>query len=163
MTAATPVAVSGAVVAPQGLNVTPAAVAQEAPGASAAAPAGAQSPGSSEATAIHAPGQQGQEQSYAGRVYVDRDDKLQTVDDGAKSGDTLVPNVKIYLQWMNSEGFVSPIYYTTSDSEGKFVFDLSEPVKDALGNEHNFQLAGDANFKVRTWIENPDPEKYTVV
>ncbi|WP_448854865.1 hypothetical protein, partial [Corynebacterium frankenforstense] len=37
--AASALAVTGSVVAPQGLNVTPAAVAQEAPGASAAAPA----------------------------------------------------------------------------------------------------------------------------
>ncbi|MFW9222243.1 YPDG domain-containing protein [Corynebacterium striatum] len=76
--------------------------------------------------------------------------------------DEAMPGVKVFLQYINGKGQVSPIYYTTSDSEGKFVFDLSNPPKDGLGNPIEFQLAGDGAFQVRTWAENPDPDKYTL-
>ena len=66
------------------------------------------------------------------------------------------------MQYINGKGQVSPIYYTTSDSEGKFVFDLSNAPKDGLGNPVEFKLAGDPKFQVRTWAENPDPSKYTL-
>ena len=66
------------------------------------------------------------------------------------------------MQYVNGKGQVSPIYYTTSDSEGKFVFDLSKAPKDALGNPVAFKLSGDEKFQVRTWAENPDPAKYTL-
>ena len=73
-----------------------------------------------------------------------------------------MPGVKVFLQYVNGKGQVSPIYYTTSDSEGKFVFDLSKAPKDGLGNPVEFKLAGDSKFQVRTWAENPDPAKYTL-
>ncbi|MDK4231234.1 Rib/alpha-like domain-containing protein, partial [Corynebacterium tuberculostearicum] len=76
--------------------------------------------------------------------------------------DEAMPGVKVFLQYINGKGQVSPIYYTTSDSEGKFVFDLSKAPKDGLGNPVEFKLAGDEKFQVRTWAENPDPAKYTL-
>ena len=76
--------------------------------------------------------------------------------------DEAMPSVKVFLQYVNGKGQVSPIYYTTSDSEGKFVFDLSKAPKDGLGNPVEFKLAGDEKFQVRTWAENPDPAKYTL-
>ncbi|PXY05942.1 YPDG domain-containing protein [Corynebacterium striatum] len=39
---------------------------------------------------------------------------------------------------------------------------MSNPPKDGLGNPIEFQLAGDGAFQVRTWAENPDPDKYTL-
>lgn len=70
--------------------------------------------------------------------------------------------VKVFLQYINGKGQVSPIYYTTSDSEGKFVFDLSKASKDGLGRPIEFKVAGDPKLQVRTWAENPDPNKYTL-
>ena len=114
--------------------------------------------GTSEATAIRADGTWGQKKGYQGTVYLDRDENLDNQDDA----DEAMPGVKVFLQYVNGKGQVSPIYYTTSDSEGKFVFDLSKAPKDGLGNPVEFKLAGDSKFQVRTWAENPDPAKYTL-
>lgn len=116
--------------------------------------------GSSEATAIHAPGDPKAKQTYSGQAYIDRDGDLSDLD--TAKGDEPKENVKIYLQWMNGKGVISPIYYTLSGADGKFCFDLSKPVKNALGEEYPFKLAGDDKFVVRTWVENPDPDKYTI-
>ncbi|WP_208612485.1 YPDG domain-containing protein, partial [Corynebacterium kefirresidentii] len=117
------------------------------------------SKGTSEATAIRADGTWGQKKGYQGTVYLDRDSNLQDQD----KADKAMSGVKVFLQYVNGKGQVSPIYYTTSDSEGKFVFDLSNAPKDALGNPVEFKLSGDEKFQVRTWAENPDPAKYTLV
>ncbi|MFR9848991.1 YPDG domain-containing protein [Corynebacterium striatum] len=114
--------------------------------------------GTSEKTAIQANGTWGQAHGYQGTVYLDRDSKLHTKDDP----DQAMPGVKVFLQYVNGKGQVSPIYYTTSNSEGNFVFDLSNPQKDGLGNPIRFQLTKDGEFQVRTWAENPDPDKYTL-
>ncbi|MDV2431315.1 Rib/alpha-like domain-containing protein, partial [Corynebacterium tuberculostearicum] len=114
--------------------------------------------GTSEATAIRADGTWGQKQGYQGTVYLDRDSLLQE----QNKADEAMAGVKVFLQYVNGKGQVSPIYYTTSDSEGKFVFDLSKAPKDGLGNPVAFKLSGDEKFRVRTWAENPNPAKYTL-
>ena len=114
--------------------------------------------GTSEATAIRADGTWGQKQGYQGTVYLDRDSLLQE----QNKADESMAGVKVFLQYVNGKGQVSPIYYTTSDSEGKFVFDLSKAPKDGLGNPVAFKLSGDEKFRVRTWAENPNPAKYTL-
>ena len=114
--------------------------------------------GTSEATAIRADGTWGQKKGYQGTVYLDRD----SGPEAQNEADEAMPGVKVFLQYINGKGQVSPIYYTTSDSEGKFVFDLSKAPKDGLGNPVEFKLAGDSKFQVRTWAENPDPAKYTL-
>ncbi|MFW9192544.1 hypothetical protein, partial [Corynebacterium striatum] len=134
---------------------TPVAVAQD------AAPAqdrSVDSRGTSEATAIKADGTWGQKQGYQGTVYLDRDSGPEAKNEPDES----MAGVKVFLQYVNGKGQVSPIFYTTSDSEGKFVFDLSKPPKDGLGNPIKFQLAGDEKFQVRTWAKNPNPAKYTL-
>ena len=121
----------------------------------------AQVAGSTEETAIDATGTYGVgSQRYDGLAFSSLWGGLS---DGVGANVTYIPGVKVYLQWVNGRGFVSPIYYTISDSEGKYSFDLSKPVKDATGTEHEFRLAGDSDFKVRTWAENPDPERLTIV
>ncbi|MCG7461976.1 YPDG domain-containing protein, partial [Corynebacterium sp. ACRPF] len=114
--------------------------------------------GTSEATAIRADGTWGQKKGYQGTVYLDRD----SGPEAKNEADEAMPGVKVFLQYVNGKGQVSPIYYTTSDSEGKFVFDLSKAPKDGLGNPVEFKLAGDEKFQVRTWAENPNPAKYTL-
>ena len=134
---------------------SPAAIAQE---AAAGQDRSVDTRGTSEATAIKADGTWGQKQGYQGTVYLDRD----SGPEAQNKADESMPGVKVFLQYVNGKGQVSPIYYTTSDSEGKFVFDLSKAPKDGLGNPIEFKLAGDEKFQVRTWAENPDPSKYTL-
>ena len=136
-------------------GASPVAAAQD---AASAQDRSVDSRGTSEATAIRADGTWGQKKGYQGTVYLDRDKNLDNQDDA----DEAMPGVKVFLQYVNGKGQVSPIYYTTSDSEGKFVFDLSKAPKDGLGNPVEFKLAGDSKFQVRTWAENPDPAKYTL-
>ena len=119
--------------------------------------------GLSEATAITTYGDSTMKQSYSGTVYVDAKAGIEAFNNGPAEGDKYLSGVKIYLQWMNGDGFVSPIYTTTSKSDGTFGFDLSKPVKDIYGNEYKYQLAGDPDFQIRTWIDNPNPDLYTVV
>ncbi|MCL8493408.1 YPDG domain-containing protein, partial [Corynebacterium sp. B5-R-101] len=134
---------------------SPAAIAQE---AAAGQDRSVDTRGTSEATAIKADGTWGQKKGYEGTVYLDRDSGPEAQNEADES----MSGVKVFLQYVNGKGQVSPIYYTTSDSEGKFVFDLSKAPKDGLGNPIEFKLAGDDKFQVRTWAENPDPAKYTL-
>ncbi|WKD60040.1 YPDG domain-containing protein [Corynebacterium caspium] len=112
------------------------------------------------AGAIRADGVENQTQSYSGQVWFDRIGSMAVYN---KPSDEPMPNVTVYLQYMESGGWVSPVYYTVSDSEGKFTFDLSKPITDALGNEHSFTLAGAPNLRIRTWMDNPDPTRFSVV
>ena len=96
---------------------------------------------------------------YHGYAYINKQGRADDQDD--EHNEVLKGNV-IYLQYVTGKGEVSPVFYTLTDSEGRFSFDLSESVT----NEHDapaFYLAGDSNFRVRVWGENPDPEKYSVV
>ncbi|UXR78163.1 Rib/alpha-like domain-containing protein [Staphylococcus sp. IVB6227] len=108
--------------------------------------------------AIYAPGTEGQKQSYSGKAWVYRDGNISNFNDKEP-----LANAKVYLQWVNGKGFVSPVYYTTTNPDGSYVFDLSQKLTDPAGQEHQFQLAGDSKFAVRTWVENPDPSKYNVI
>ncbi|MCE4958062.1 Rib/alpha-like domain-containing protein, partial [Macrococcoides caseolyticum] len=113
-----------------------------------------------QAEAIYSPGDATKPQTYSGDSWIYRDGVFTNANDP----DALpTSGVKVYLQWMNGDGFLSPVYYTTTNPDGTFAFDLSKPVTDALGNTYSFQLAGDANFAVRTWVENPDPANYNVI
>ncbi|WP_344693468.1 Rib/alpha-like domain-containing protein, partial [Ligilactobacillus murinus] len=110
-----------------------------------------------EKNAVYSPGTQGDKKSYAGRAW------LQTTGTtmlGFGSGDIPMAGVKVYLQWVNGKGHVSKVYYTTSEADGTYVINLDHP---ELENGNEFELAGDAKFAIRTWINNPDPEKYNVV
>ncbi|MGV3061815.1 YPDG domain-containing protein, partial [Streptococcus hyovaginalis] len=83
--------------------------------------------------------------------------------DSNQADAVVMPGVNVYLQWVNGDGFVSPVYYTTTNNDGTFAIDLSKPVTDSLGNTYEFILAGDSKFAIRTWVENPDPSRYNVV
>ena len=67
----------------------------------------------------------------------------------------------IYLQYVTKNGEVSPTFYTTTDSEGRFSFDLSEKVTNEVDAPPFWLAAG--GVRVRVWGENPDPSKYSVV
>ncbi|WP_300048807.1 Rib/alpha-like domain-containing protein [Trueperella sp.] len=120
----------------------------------------AEADGSTQATAIDATGKAGNTKTYSGQGWIDYSQSIASFDSAT---DKAVPGIKVFLQWMNGEGFVSPVFYTTTDVEGKFTFDMSKPVTDALGGTHEWKLSGDVNFRVRTWAENPDEAQYSMV
>ncbi|WP_027970517.1 YPDG domain-containing protein, partial [Streptococcus castoreus] len=109
--------------------------------------------------AIYSPGDPSAKQTYSGKAWIDNGGSI----DGQASSDTPLAGVKTYLQWVDGKGYVSKVYYTTTQADGSFAFDLSKPEVDSNGVEHRFQLAGDGKFAVRTWIENPDSSKYDII
>ena len=94
---------------------------------------------------------------YHGWAYINKDGRA---DDLSSNNEPLKGNV-IYLQYVTHKGEVSPTFYTTTDSEGRFSFDLSEKVTNEV-DAPPFWLAP-GGVRVRVWGENPDPEKYSVV
>ena len=111
-------------------------------------------------TAIYSPGVKGEKQTYQGTVWLYRNG---TVNNDSQEDAKRLGGVNVYLQYVTGKGFVSPVYKTTSEQDGTFVFDLSKPVANRLGATGEFQLAGDPKLAIRTWVENPDPTKYTVI
>ena len=110
-----------------------------------------------EKNAVYSPGVKGEKKSYAGKAWLQT---TGTAMNAFGSGDVPMAGVKVYLQWVNGKGHVSKVYYTTSEADGTYVINLDHP---DLENGNEFQLAGDPKFAIRTWISNPDPEKYNVV
>ncbi|WP_145340881.1 putative Ig domain-containing protein [Staphylococcus condimenti] len=106
-----------------------------------------------EASAIYSPGTWMQTYGYQGNAVVMRE--------GSKYNNTSnqepIAGVKVYLQWTDKTGYVSPVYYTISGEDGRYVFDLSKAQTDASGKQHTFNLAADPQIALRTWAESPDP------
>ena len=94
---------------------------------------------------------------YHGWAYINKDGRH---DDLSSNNEPLKGNV-IYLQYVTKNGEVSPTFYTTTDSEGRFSFDLSEKVTNEVDAPPFWLAAG--GVRVRVWGENPDPSKYSVV
>ncbi|MCQ4609738.1 putative Ig domain-containing protein [Corynebacterium sp. CCUG 61414] len=94
---------------------------------------------------------------YHGWAYINKDGRH---DDLSSNNEPLKGNV-IYLQYVTKNGEVSPTFYTTTDSEGRFSFDLSENVTNEVDAPPFWLAAG--GVRVRVWGENPDPSKYSVV
>lgn len=111
-----------------------------------------------EKNAVYSPGTQGEKKTYAGRAWLQT---TGTATDAFRDGsDIPMAGVKVYLQWVNGKGHVSKIYYTTSEADGTYVINLDHP---DLEDGNEFKLSGDGKFAIRTWINNPDPEKYNIV
>ncbi|KAA9271043.1 LPXTG cell wall anchor domain-containing protein [Streptococcus anginosus] len=110
--------------------------------------------------AIYSPGVKGGTQTYQGTVWLYRNG---IINDDSQEDSKRLGGVNVYLQYVTGEGFVSPVYKTTSGQDGTFVFDLSKPVTNSLGETAKFELAGDPKLAIRTWVENPNPEKYNVI
>ena len=110
--------------------------------------------------AIYSPGVKGEKQTYQGTVWLYRNG---TVNNDDQEDAKRLGGVNVYLQYVTGKGFVSPVYKTTSEQDGTFVFDLSKPLANRLGATGEFKLAGDPKLAIRTWVENPDPTKYNVI
>ncbi len=110
-----------------------------------------------EKNAIYSPGDPTAKQTYSGKAWLDTS---RGGLDGMGKDSTPMAGVKVYLQWVNGNGYVSKVYYTTTNADGTFAIDLSDP--NGL-EQSKFVLAGDGKFAIRTWVQNPDPEKYSIV
>ncbi|WP_457778426.1 YSIRK-type signal peptide-containing protein, partial [Streptococcus uberis] len=108
--------------------------------------------------AIYVPGDSTKIQTYSGKAFIYESGDLS--DNGNQQP---VVGMEVYLQWVNGKGFVSPVFKTITDENGLYVFDLSQPITDELGNDYSFVLAGDSKFVIRTWAKNIDSEKYDVI
>ena len=152
-------ALSFALVAPL---AQPVAFAQEAPAAVVGAEAAADTQGKSKMVpnAIYTKGGWRDYGGYHGYAYINKDGRH---DDLSSNNEPLKGNV-IYLQYVTGKNEVSPVFYTLTDSEGRFSFDLTRKVTDRV-HAPAFHLAGvqGGKTRVRVWGENPDPEKYSVV
>ncbi|MGX7406375.1 Rib/alpha-like domain-containing protein, partial [Aerococcus urinaehominis] len=117
--------------------------------------------GTSEADAIEATGNDPRASfTYQGRAWIENEPSF---GGGPDDGDQPVAGQKIYLQWRDHKGIISPIFYTTTKADGTFIFDLSRPVLNADGSMTKFTLTGlnGAKTGVRTWAE--PLEGYSVV
>ncbi|HFU3944460.1 TPA: Rib/alpha-like domain-containing protein, partial [Streptococcus suis] len=115
-----------------------------------------------EANAIYSPGVVRDKQTYSGTAYIYRNSSMNLTPNENKDAVPL-GGTNVYLQWVNGEGYVSKTYYTTTNADGTFSIDLSKPEVDANGASHEFILSGDGDFSIRTWVQNPDPFKYSVI
>ncbi|MCF2707425.1 YPDG domain-containing protein, partial [Arcanobacterium haemolyticum] len=79
------------------------------------------------------------------------------------NGLTAVPEgTPVYMQWIDTDGAVSPIYKTIThndvdvngdgDATGSYAFDLRTPWKDAAGKEHVYTAKGNQYY--RLWIQD---------
>ena len=96
-------------------------------------------------------------QTLAGFAWIENEPNFGSRDDG----DIPAAGKKVYAQWKDGNGVVSPIFSTVVREDGSFVFDLSRPVKNADGSFTEFKLAGDPNFSVKMWAE--EMEGYSIV
>ena len=99
-------------------------------------------------------------QIYRGNAWIENKAPFSKMD---KPDDTPIEGLTVYLQWMNTKGIVSPIYKTITKDDGSYIFDLSKDVELATGETASFKLSEGGKFLVRTWVDNPDPKKYSVV
>ena len=113
--------------------------------------------------AIYSPGDPTAVKTYSGTAWINTNASSGIDVYRPSNGDTPIAGMKVYLQWADGKGYVSKVYYTTTNADGTFAIDLSTPEVGSDGVEHTFQLAGDAKFAIRTWVENPDPDKYSIV
>ncbi|UXR69431.1 Ig-like domain-containing protein [Staphylococcus sp. IVB6246] len=121
--------------------------------------------------AIYVPGANDQLYTYKGKAWIYDADSM------TSAADKVMPATKVYLQWVDGKGVVSPVFYTTTNPDGTFAFNFLNPdwdgkdvadkgyqVKDEDGNVvTKWQIAGDGGFAVKTWVDNPDPAKYNVI
>lgn len=76
-----------------------------------------------------------------------------------------MPGVKVYGQWMEGDGSLSPIYTTTTGVDGSFHMGMKEFTK-ANGETAKFDAkphAGKDHEKYRVWTINPDSGKYQLL
>lgn len=82
-----------------------------------------------------------------------------------------LPGVKVYAQWQESDGSTSPLYTTTSQTDGSFAIGMKDFTK---ANGETAKFDADPNCDVvnaknggcekwRIWTVNPDTSKYQLL
>ncbi len=87
--------------------------------------------------------------TFGGFAWIENEPNFGSLD----KGDVPAAGKKVYLQWKDGKGIISPIFYTVVRPDGSFTFDLSRPVKNADGSVTEFKLSGDPKFSIKMWAE----------
>ena len=70
--------------------------------------------------------------------------------------------VRVYAQWVEADGSVSPVYTTTTGADGYYTIAMKS-YTDSLGKVRKFDADPNApqNEKIRVWVDNPDRDTFT--
>ncbi len=99
-------------------------------------------------------------QKVTGQAYIDVAAPMISFDPAL--GDEPLADMRVYLQYVTGGGELSPIFVTTVNPDGTFGFDLTDEITAAAGAP-KFILAGDPEFKIRTWVDNQLEATHSVV
>ena len=113
--------------------------------------------------AIESKGEKGANNAIEGYVINQRNGDL-SVNPGTGGVYRPIPmeGVRVYAQWVEADGLVSPVYTTTTGADGYYTIAMKS-YTDALGKVRKFDA--DPNLpegeKIRVWVDNPDPDTFT--
>ncbi|MCG7273330.1 YPDG domain-containing protein, partial [Corynebacterium afermentans] len=113
--------------------------------------------------AIESKGEKGANNAIEGYVINQRNGDL-SVYPGTGGVYRPIPmeGVRVYAQWVEADGSVSPVYTTTTGADGYYTIAMKS-YTDALGKVRKFDADPNKpeNEKIRVWVDNPDPDTFT--
>ena len=113
--------------------------------------------------AIESKGEKGANNAIEGYVINQRNGDL-SVSPGTGGVYRPIPmeGVRVYAQWVEADGSVSPVYTTTTGADGYYTIAMKS-YTDALGKVRKFDADPNKpeNEKIRVWVDNPDPDTFT--
>ncbi|MDY6077508.1 cell surface protein [Mobiluncus sp.] len=126
--------------------------------------AGAHATGPATAGAIEATTSVKSHHSISGFVFQQLGGDLLQASNSEKGYGVPLSGVRVYAQWTEEDGSTSPIYTTTSVTDGSFAIAMKQFVKD---NGELAKFDADPNLpegeKWRVWTVNPDTSKYQLL
>ena len=113
--------------------------------------------------AIESKGEKGANNAIEGYVINQRNGDL-SVYPGTGGVYRPIPmeGVRVYAQWVEADGSVSPVYTTTTGADGYYTIAMKS-YTDALGKVRKFDADPNKpeDEKIRVWADNPDPDTFT--
>ena len=113
--------------------------------------------------AIESGAEKGANQAIEGYVINQRNGDL-SVYPGTSGDYRPVPmeGVRVYAQWVEADGSVSPVYTTTTGADGYYTIAMKS-YTDSLGKVRKFDADPNKpqNEKIRVWVDNPDRDTFT--
>lgn len=102
--------------------------------------------------------------SISGFVFQQQGGDLRQAPNPEKGYGVPLSGVRVYAQWTEKDGSISPIYTTTSGTDGSFAIAMKQFKKD---NGEVAKFDADPNLpegeKWRVWTVNPDTNKYQLL
>ena len=113
--------------------------------------------------AIESKGEKNTTESIEGYVIHQRDGDL-SVYPGTRDPWQPIPmeGVRVYAQWTEKGGIISPVYTTTTNADGYYSIKM-KPFNNAKGEVVKFDADpnGPQYEKIRVWVDNPDTDNFT--